>query len=75
LRSVRRRLRRVKLEIPIEDMPTTKAPAIKFIEDINTGFTCSAETERVPAINTDQTEYGPVCTEEDVMRRAFRSMR
>ena len=70
-----RRLRRVRLERVVEDLPTDRVPAIKFKEELNTGFTCSEETERVPAINTDQTEYGPVYDEYDVMRRTLDAVR
>ena len=58
-------MRKVTLrEIPVEDIPTNKIPAIKFIEELNTGFTCSDETERVPTIYVEQTEAVPVYIEK-----------
>jgi len=61
--------------IKIWDIPTRKLLAIKFREQLQDGFTCSAETELVPAINRDETVKGPVYTEESIIRRTFRSVR
>jgi hypothetical protein len=58
------------------EIPTAKLLAIKFKEQLAMeGFTCSAETELVPAINVSETVKGPVYTEEDLIRRTFRAVR
>jgi len=67
-------LRKVRLRSPVWEITTAKIsvariaglpivqmPTLKFKEEIlPSGFTCSAETEQLPIIYTDQTEQLPV---------------
>ncbi len=61
------------------EMPAIKLPKmteIKFSEAIwREGFTSEAVTEVTTAINRDETVKGPIYTEEDLIRRIFRSVR
>jgi len=63
-----------KLEMPAIKLP--RLQGIKFRDKLwKEGFTSSAETEMIPAINSDETEHGPVYSEERLIVRTFRSVK